>query len=187
MKVVVITSPRTASTFYCEQLSRQFDVPNYNEEFTQNSHHSKFLSESQVKTLNDEVVSRTTGIFKVHLHQVLHNDNFLNYPGRIKHVEFLCSDADEVHYLWRRDKIAQLKSGLIANFTNIFNDENYTNDIIDIKISKQTYDEGIKRIWEHLKCVKHWSERYPGIHVYTEDIIKENYKPYRQQYNFNVV
>jgi len=186
MKIIVITSPRTASTFYCEQLANKYNILNHNEQLTSNTHYSKNYSQSHVKSINDELVSKTQGVYKIHLHQFLLNKDFIDYPNKIKQLEFLCSDADEIHYLWRKDKIAQLKSGLIANRTGNFEDKEPTN-IIDIDISKQEYDKGIKRLWEHMNCILDWYYKYPGKNVYTEDIIKENYKPYRQQYNFNVV
>mgnify|MGYP003661503868 CR=1 FL=1 len=64
MKIIVIASPRTASTWFCKKLANDHNIKNFNELLTDQLQTSN-LSVHLVSKLTNELIKKDSGVFKV--------------------------------------------------------------------------------------------------------------------------
>ena len=170
LRITLLTTPRTASTYYCYQLAEKYNIPNLGE-------YLHGLSKNDYTPLAHNM---PIGIHKI----------FENSLDRTS-LNFVLANSDKVYYLIRKDKDAQLKSFLCAKHRNpdkpwVFTTED-TGGVIDITVNKSEADRYRARFSRSDEAIKSVADRYPGEIVYTEDIVKDNYKPYTQKYNLSII
>ena len=108
-------------------------------------------------------------------------------------LNFILANSDKNYFLIRQDKEAQLRSFFCARYRN--NVENSfdladgvdTGGIIDITVSSADADIYRERFLLADELIRSYAERYAGEIKYTEDIVKDNYEPYTQKYNFTII
>ncbi len=169
MRVTLLTTPRTASTYYTWVLAEKYNIPNLGE----------YLHGLNPNDYLPLVHNMPVGIHKIF-------ENSLDRPS----LNFVLANSDKVYYLIRKDKDAQLKSFLCAKHRNtdepwVFTTED-SGDVIDIKVNKSEADIYRARFSRSDEVIKFYADRYPGEIMYTEDIVKDNYQPYTQKYNFTI-
>ena len=170
LKITLLTTPRTASTYYSWVLAVKYNIPNLGE-------YLHGLTPADYLPL---VQDMPVGIHKIF-------ENSLDRPS----LNFVLANSDKVYYLIRKDKEAQLKSFLCAKHRSPGDSVGFTNEdsggVIDIEVNKSEADRYRARFSRSDEAIKSVASRYPGEIVYTEDIVKDNYKPYTQKYNLSII
>lgn len=170
MKITLLTSPRTAGTYYGFKLAEQHNVPYLGEVFNQ---------EISQQPIVDQVLNMEAGVCKVHADM---NAFILN---------ILLEKSDKTYFLIRKDIDAQVKSLVCARHRNpkdpwdprSYDRTEDTGETIDIHVKQSEVDRYKEKITRSNHIVKKYSEVYNSTVKYTEDIILEDRRPYRQQYN----
>ena len=183
MKIIVIASPRTASTWFCKKLANDHNIKNFNELFT-NQLKTSHLSVHLVSKLTNELIEKDSGVFKVML-ATYNGAN--NYPTKNQQLLQLCASADKIYYLHRHDHQAQLRSAIIAGLLDNWHNTVLSDDIINVNVTHDLYNATKDAQTACFKQIEDFKSIVPGETVYTEDIIQHNYEPYKQKYNLNVV
>ena len=170
MKITLLTSPRTAGTYYGIKLAEHHNVPYLGEIFNQD------ISQQPIV---DQVLNMEAGVCKVHADM---NAFILN---------MLLQKSDEVYFLIRKDIDAQVKSILCARHRNpkdpwdprSYDRTDNTDETININVKQSEYNHYKDKITVSNSIVKKYSEAFNSTVKYTEDIILEDNRPYGQQYN----
>lgn len=177
MIVTVLSTPRTASSYFCEYLSTKYNIPNYKETLVD------FDREQSTTQFNELLNETQSGVFKMFIH------------AQTKHLNYVLVNSDKIYYLIRKDTDAQVKSMLCAKHKNpndpwdpaSFERTQKTNNIIDITVSQEDFDYYIKFCSDMNSKLLKYHKHFPGKIIYTEDIVADNFDPYGQQYNFKIV
>jgi hypothetical protein len=182
MKIIVITLPRTASNWYCSQLATQHDIKNYNERLTDILH--KKQSIRVLTNLIKELIQVDSGVFNLKL---CHWEDAEDYSSKSKQLHEFITSADQIYYLYRQDKEAQIRSLICAERVDNWFGDVVDNSAIELNVSSdhfKLYQE------KHETCTRQvldCQNQYPGLTVYTENIIAGNEQPYKQKYNLNII
>lgn len=142
--ILVLTTPRTGSTWYCEHLARQHSLENLDEYFGEFEYS---LSEQNNKleyiSNNKDVVFKC---FPWHLKNI--RTNFLR-AGFLENK--LLKLADEIHILTRMDFESQIKSFYIAGLTGVWDGSPQELETIELDKAKFEYcDRHLKNGYWHL-------------------------------------
>ena len=146
--ILVLTTPRTGSTWYCDYLAKQHSLENLDEYFGEYEYD---LSEQNQKleylSENSDVVFKC---FPWHLKNI--RNNFIR-AGFLEHNLFKL--ADEIHILTRNDFHSQIKSFYIAQATGVW--DGIPQELETVELDQNKFD-----YWTwHLKDgYMHLSEYY---------------------------
>ena len=170
MKVTLLTVPRTAGTYYGNLLAEKYNLPYLGEKFNQDSDQRTILNQA----LNMEV-----GVCKVHADM----DAFI--------LNTLLAKSDKTYFLIRKDIDAQVKSILCArhlNPSNPWDPRSYDRTIdsgetIDIHIKESEVETYKEKFTFMNNVIINYSKVFKAELKYTEDIVEDDYNPYKQKYN----
>ena len=182
MKIIVITLPRTASNWYCSQLATQHDIKNYNEQLTDTLHQKRSIR--VLTNLVKELIQIDSGVFNVKLGVWWDAEDYISKSKQLH--EFITS-ADQIYYLYRQDKEAQIRSLICAERVDNWFGDTIANKTVEINVTSdhiKLYHEKHERYTQQLLDCQ---VQYPGLTVYTENIIAGKEQPYKQKYNLNII
>ena len=171
MNVTLLTAPRSAGNYYTSVLSKKYNIPDLREYL------HGLTTDEYLPLVHDMPI----GVHKIYLNSL--DPTSLN---------FILANSDKVYYLIRKDKDAQVRSFLCAKYRHavnplLVNDEVDTGSVIDIKVTESEVNTYKERFTLSDKLIKSYADRYPGKIKYTEDIVKDDYQPYSQKYNFTII
>jgi hypothetical protein len=166
--ILVLTNPRTASTWFCKQLAEKYGYEDMQECF-----HELNCKGQHQQTL-DNIILNPNKVVKVHaVHfESVEVDNLLLQ---------LIDLSEKVYFLVRKDFNAELRSFYIANYVKDFIsswDEPFEREM-RIVYKERDYLSLAEHVKKHLKLLSAVYKEldHNGELVYTEDIVKEEYKP----------
>ena len=171
MNVTVLTAPRSAGHYFTRVLAKKYDIPDLRE----------YLHGLKTDEYLPLIHNMPIGVHKIYLNSL--DPTSLN---------FILANSDKVYYLIRKDKDAQVRSFLCSKYRHavnplLLNDEDDTGDVVDIKVTKSEVDSYREKFLLSDELIKSYADRYPGEIKYTEDIVKDDYQPYSQKYNFTII
>ena len=181
MKVIVITSPRTMSNWYTNQLAIQHDIINYKEQLTDILHKKKSLR--LLNNLVNDYINKDSGVFNLKLCYWLESSDWVNKEQQLR--ELLLS-ADKIIYLYRKNKEAQIKSLLCAEHTSNWFDGVMQDETINISLTRKQYNFYEERYTKYMEQLIDCQSEFPGVTQYSENIILGNEQPYKQLYNVDI-
>ena len=171
MNITLLCSPRSAGNFYTGVLAEKYNIPDLGE----------YLHGLEIDEYLPLVHDMPAGVHKISPKSI--DQTSLN---------FILANSDKIYFLIRQDKEAQLRSFFCARYRNVENlldltDGDDTGGIIDITVSIADADIYRERFLLADELIRSYAERYAGKIKYTEDIVKDNYEPYTQKYNFTII
>ena len=182
MNILVLTSPRTASTTYMELLSNLYHLDNCFEPHPLYAAHSPYARELLEKT-TARYLNNKNSVLKIHAG---HITEFV--PHRDKGwFQNILDHTDDIHFLLRRDMCAQIKSLFVgtyyANNLNVDNIHDHFHDSWHEELVIPDTPENRQR-WQSMELLLHTNltgltalyhmliDRNPKV-VWTEDLANQ--------------
>jgi hypothetical protein len=167
LNITLLCTPRSAGNFYTGVLAKKYNIPDLGE----------YLHGLEIDEYLPLVHNMPAGVHKISPKSI--DQTSLN---------FILANSDKNYFLIRQDKEAQLRSFFCARYrSRDFADGDDTGGIIDITVSSADADIYRERFLLADELIRSYAERYAGKIKYTEDIVKDNYEPYTQKYNFTII
>lgn len=178
MKVIVITSPRTMSNWYCNALADQYDIINYKEQLTDILHKKKSLR--LLNNIVNDYINKDSGVFNLKLGNWLASPDWDNKQQQLHNF---ISSADKIIYLYRKNKEAQIKSLICAEHTSNWFNGVMRDEAINISLTRKQYNFYEEKYAKFMEQLIDCQFKFPGVTQYSENIILGNEQPYKQLYN----
>lgn len=176
MKHLVLSNYRCGTTWFCNNLAKEYSANNFDEIFHSNFKVSEKLKGAHLYLDSDAPV--VAKIFPSHIDDI-QNKNLNSLFGKMV-------NRSKLYYIKRRDVKSQIDSYIKALHMGFNKKIGWHEDILDsneIKISREEYDQYADYILNLNAQIKMFC-RTPGLNV--ETVIFEDFATKENRYNRNI-
>lgn len=147
--ILVLTTPRTGSTWFCDYLSKQHSAENLDEYFGDHD----ITLEEQVEKL-DYIKNKKDVVVKCFPWHLKHTRS--NFPRANFLEKSLLNLADKIYILIRSDFNSQCKSYYLAKVTDIWSGE--PQKPTEIKLDSKLYDYSVRHLQDGYNQLANYHE-----------------------------